>query len=73
MKTERLPPEMGRDSPVKRLALRFGVALVWSAVIGSLMFGGAVLFGLPNDEQVSIGILGGVGAAVCVILFAGRI
>jgi len=51
---------------------RLGVAAVWSALIGPLMTIGARLVGSPPSDTPWIALLGGIGAAICVFLFAGR-
>jgi len=51
--------------------LRLLVAAVWFTVIGLLLAGGAVLLGQSPEEALQIGLLGGIGAAAYILVFAG--
>jgi hypothetical protein len=46
------------------------VALIWAVVIGIPMAGGAMLIGLSWSDSLEVGVLGGLGAAVFILLFA---
>jgi hypothetical protein len=51
--------------------IRVVVAFLWAAVIGSLMYGIASAFDVPEPEL--FGVLGGAGAAVYVLFFASNL
>jgi cytosine/uracil/thiamine/allantoin permease len=47
-------------------------ALIWAVVIGVPMAGGAMLIGLSWSDALEVGVLGGLGAAVFVLLYAAQ-
>jgi hypothetical protein len=54
----------------KRLAISAGA---WALLVGFLIAVGASLLGLDATEVLETGLLGGLGAAICILFFAGDI
>ena len=48
--------------------LRYLIAAVWAVLVGLFMVGGASLFDVPWTDALLIGVLGGLGAAACVLV-----
>lgn len=67
-------PPMGRSSPPVPMApaLKWVVAAVWALLVGSLMSGAAWLLDMSTPEIELIGVLGGLGAAAFILVFAAR-
>lgn len=71
-------PDSQRERPLtgglalKWTTLKAVVALVWALIVGGLMAGGAAMLGESSDDVVLIGVLGGMGAAVFIFVFAAR-
>lgn len=57
--------------PPKSSRPRFVAAVIWAVIVGSLMMGGAAVMGFPAQGPVMVGVLGGVGAAIYILFFAG--
>lgn len=51
--------------------VRLCVGAVWAAIVGGLMYAGASLFALPQEQLPWIAVLGGAGAAIYVFFFRG--
>lgn len=54
------------------MSIKWIIAIVWAVVVGALMAGAASLLDLPRADVVLISVLGGLGAAVFIVWFAGR-
>ncbi len=46
--------------------VRLSVGVVWAAIVGGLMYAGASLFALPQEQLPWIAVLGGAGAVIYV-------
>ncbi len=57
-------------SEIESPEIRSGAA-IWALIVGSLMTGGAAIMGLPARDVVMVGALGGIGAAIFILFFAG--
>ena len=54
----------------RQLAISAGA---WALLVGFLIAVGATLFGLDATEVLETAVLGGLGAAICILFFAGDI
>jgi len=52
--------------------LKWIVASAWALIVGTLMAAGAALLDLPPPDFMLIGVLGGIGAAASVFMFAAK-
>jgi hypothetical protein len=69
MPDESTPPS---GLPRRTNRLKWIVAAAWALIVGPLMAGGAALMDLPASDVLLISVLGGLGAAACVLVFAAK-
>lgn len=75
MDTERRPttpddPTSPSGLPPIASGLKWVAAAAWALIVGLLMAGGAALIDVPASDVLLIGVLGGLGAAAYVLMFA---
>jgi hypothetical protein len=75
--TERRPTTPDDPTPPSGLrpiasGLKWFVAAAWALIVGPLMAGGAALLDVPASDTLLIGVLGGLGAAAYILMFAGK-
>lgn len=66
------PSRSGSEMASSAALLKRGVAGLWAVIVGLLMAAGAALFDLPGANVVLVSVLGGLGAAAYILLYADR-